>query len=102
MDIHENARTTRHGRMLMIERLHAGWPVAADPRTQRQIDVRSAGSVATRHRSELYQRPKPAAPPHARAALPANGNEIGSDPFKQTTSLTRARRSQDLLRIGRT
>ena len=23
MDIHENARTTRHSRMLMIERLHA-------------------------------------------------------------------------------
>ena len=29
MDIHENARTTRHGRMPMIERLHAGWSVAA-------------------------------------------------------------------------
>jgi transposase InsO family protein len=29
MDIHENARTTRHGRMLIIERLHVGWSVAA-------------------------------------------------------------------------
>ena len=29
MDVHENARTTRHSRMLMIERLRAGWPVAA-------------------------------------------------------------------------
>ena len=29
MDIHENARTTRHGRMLMIERLQTGWSVAA-------------------------------------------------------------------------
>ncbi len=29
MDIHENARTTRHGRMLIIERLQAGWSVAA-------------------------------------------------------------------------
>ena len=29
MDIHDNARTTRHGRMLMIERLHAGWTVPA-------------------------------------------------------------------------
>lgn len=29
MDVHENARTTRHGRMLMIERLHAGWSVPA-------------------------------------------------------------------------
>jgi transposase-like protein len=29
MDIHENARTTRHGRMLIIERLRAGWSVAS-------------------------------------------------------------------------
>jgi transposase InsO family protein len=29
MDIHENARTTRHGRMLMIGRLQAGWSVTA-------------------------------------------------------------------------
>lgn len=29
MDVHDNARTTRHGRMLMIERLRAGWSVAA-------------------------------------------------------------------------
>jgi transposase InsO family protein len=29
MDIHENARTTRHSRMLMIERLAAGWSVGA-------------------------------------------------------------------------
>jgi transposase InsO family protein len=29
MDIHDNARTTRHSRMLMIERLASGWSVAA-------------------------------------------------------------------------
>jgi hypothetical protein len=29
VDFDENARTTRRGRMLMIERLQAGWPVAA-------------------------------------------------------------------------
>lgn len=29
MDIHQNARTTRYGRMLMIERLQAGWSVPA-------------------------------------------------------------------------
>ena len=29
MDVHENARTTRHSRMLMIERLAAGWSVGA-------------------------------------------------------------------------
>ena len=28
MDVHENARTTRHSRMLMIERLQAGWTPA--------------------------------------------------------------------------
>lgn len=27
MDMHENARTTRHSRMLMIDRLHDGWTV---------------------------------------------------------------------------
>jgi transposase InsO family protein len=29
MDIHKNARTTPHSRMLMIERLSQGWPIAA-------------------------------------------------------------------------
>ena len=29
MDIHENARTTRHSRMLMIERLRCGWSIGA-------------------------------------------------------------------------
>jgi len=29
MDVHENARTTPHSRMLMVERLAAGWTVAA-------------------------------------------------------------------------
>ena len=28
MDVHENARTASHGRMLLIERLQAGWSVA--------------------------------------------------------------------------
>ena len=43
MDIHENARTTPRSRMLMIERLEAGWTVAAvaaaiavDPKTVRK------------------------------------------------------------------
>src|SRR5438128_2105013 len=43
MDIHENARTTPHSRMLMIERLRSGWTAAAvadaqgvDPRTVRK------------------------------------------------------------------
>ena len=29
MDIHDNARTTRHSRMLMVQRLASGWSVAA-------------------------------------------------------------------------
>ena len=29
MDIHDNARTTRHSRMLLIERLASGWSVTA-------------------------------------------------------------------------
>jgi transposase len=28
MDIHENARTTRHSRMLMVQRLASGWTAA--------------------------------------------------------------------------
>ena len=28
MDTHDNARTTRHSRMLMVQRLAGGWPVA--------------------------------------------------------------------------
>jgi hypothetical protein len=29
MDVHQNARTTRHGRLLMIRRLADGWSMAA-------------------------------------------------------------------------
>jgi transposase InsO family protein len=34
MDIHDNARTTRHSRMLMVQRLASGWTVAAVARAQ--------------------------------------------------------------------
>jgi transposase InsO family protein len=34
MDIHDNARTTRHSRMLMVQRLAGGWSVAAVARAQ--------------------------------------------------------------------
>lgn len=43
MDVHQNARTTRHSRMLMVERLATGWSVSSvaaafgvDPRTVRK------------------------------------------------------------------
>ncbi len=34
MDVHENARTTRHSRMLMVQRLASGWTPAAVARAQ--------------------------------------------------------------------
>ena len=34
MDIHDNARTTRHSRMLMVQRLASGWSVAAVAQAQ--------------------------------------------------------------------
>jgi transposase InsO family protein len=34
MDIHDNARSTRHGRSLMVERLAQGWSIAAVARSQ--------------------------------------------------------------------
>src|SRR5688572_17706027 len=49
MDVHENARTTPHRRQLMVERLAAGWTVAAvagsfgvDPKTVRNWCCRHA------------------------------------------------------------
>ena len=53
MDIHENARTTPHSRMLMIQRLQAGWTVAnvaealgVTPKTVRKWRDRFAGEGA--------------------------------------------------------
>jgi hypothetical protein len=33
VEVHKNARTTPHGRRLMIRRLNEGWTVAAVPAT---------------------------------------------------------------------
>ena len=53
MDTHDNARTTRHSRMLMVQRLAGGWPVAGvaqalgvTPRTVRKWRDRYAGDGA--------------------------------------------------------
>ncbi len=60
MDVHQNARTTPHSRMLMIERLQAGWSVPAvaaafgvDPKTVRKWRDRYAaeGRAGLRDRS---------------------------------------------------
>ena len=63
--MHQNARTTRHSRMLMIERLRSGWPVAAvaaalgvDPKTVRKWRDRYAaeGAAGLRDRSSRPHR----------------------------------------------
>jgi transposase InsO family protein len=51
MDIHENARTTPRSRMLMIERLEAGWPVAAVAEAF-GVDARTVRKWRERYRVE--------------------------------------------------
>lgn len=60
MDVHENARTTPHSRLLMVQRLNAGWSVSAVaaaygvcPRTVRKWRdrFRSEGESGVRDRS---------------------------------------------------
>ena len=51
MDIHENARTTPHSRMLMIERLEAGWTVSAVAGAQ-GIDGKTVRKWRERYRVE--------------------------------------------------
>jgi hypothetical protein len=51
MDIHDNARTTRHSRMLMMQRLASGWTVAAVAAAQVVSGKTCAsGATATRQR----------------------------------------------------
>ena len=65
MDAHENARTTPHGRLLIVARLAAGWTVAAvaaaigtTPRTVRTWRDRFAaeGEAGLRDRSSRPHR----------------------------------------------
>jgi len=51
MDMHDNARTTRHSRMLMVRRLAGGWSVAAVARAQ-GISPRTVRKWRDRHASE--------------------------------------------------
>jgi transposase InsO family protein len=76
MDAHENARTTPHSRMLIVERLAAGWTVAAvaaalgtSPRTVRKWRDRFAaeGQPGLRDRSSRPHR----SPPRLSAATQA-------------------------------
>lgn len=51
MDVHENARTTAHGRRLMVERLARGWTVAAVAAAF-GVDARTARKWRDRHAAE--------------------------------------------------
>lgn len=76
MDVHKNARTTPHSRMLMVERVRSGWSVASvasahgvDPRTVRKWWARHAneGEAGLRDRSSRPHR----SPQRLSAALEA-------------------------------
>ena len=80
MDIHDNARTTRHSRMLMIERLASGWSVAAvaaaqgvTPKTVRKWRDRYAteGEAGLTDRSSRPHRSPRRLPEPAQAAIVA-------------------------------
>ena len=51
MDIHDNARSTRHSRMLMVRRLRSGWTVAAVARAQ-GVSPRTVRKWRDRHATE--------------------------------------------------
>jgi transposase InsO family protein len=80
MDVHENARTTPHSRILIVERLPAGWTVAAvaaalgtSPRTVRKWRDRFAaeGKPGLRDRSSRPHRSLSRLPPVAEAEIAA-------------------------------
>lgn len=80
MDVHENARTTVHSRMLMVERLRSGWSVAqvaaaqgVDPRTVRKWRARHAseGEAGLRDRSSRPHSSPNRTAPAAEAAIEA-------------------------------
>jgi transposase InsO family protein len=96
MDIHDNARTTRHSRMLMIQRLASGWSVAAvaaaqgvSPKTARKWRDRyaAAGEAGLVDRSSRPHRsPRRLAAPveteivalrHERLSGPAIARRLG-------------------------
>jgi transposase len=51
MDVHRNARTTRHGRLLLIRRLPEGWSVAAVAAAM-GVDARTVRKLRDRHAAE--------------------------------------------------
>jgi len=96
MDIHDNARTTRHSRMLMVQRLASGWTVATvaaaqgvSPRTVRKWRDRytAEGEAGLADRSSRPRRsPRRLAAPreaeiialrHDRLSSPAIARRLG-------------------------
>jgi transposase InsO family protein len=96
MDIHDNARTTRHSRMLMVQRLTSGWTVAVvaaaqgvSPKTVRKWRDRYAaeGEVGLADRSSRpHHSPRQLAAPiateivtlrHERLSSPAIARRLG-------------------------
>ena len=68
MDIHDNARTTRHSRMLIVRRLAGGWGVAAVAQAQ-GVTAKTVRKWRDRHASEgaagLFDRSsRPHSSPH--------------------------------------
>ncbi len=58
MNIHHNARTTLHGRMLMIERLAGGW-IKARVAAAFGVDPRTVHKWLTRYRQGDYNTNRP-------------------------------------------
>ena len=88
MDIHDNARTTRHSRMLMVQRLASGWTVAAvaaaqgvSPKTVRKWRDRHAaeGEAGLADRSSRPHRsPRRLAAPIATAIVALRHERLSS------------------------
>lgn len=103
MDSHENARTTRHSRMLMIQRLQAGWAVTAlarafgvTPKAVRKwrdrFDVEGAAGLAERS-SRPHRTP-------SRLAEPAEAKIEGLRRTRMTGPAIARRTGRPLSTIG--
>jgi hypothetical protein len=57
MDIHKNARTTPHSRMLMVQRLASGWTVAAVAAAALALDLIAPGHLPTQRERLLVGHP---------------------------------------------
>ena len=108
MDIHENARTTRHSRMLMVQRLAAGWSVATVA-TALGVTARTVRKWRDRHAPLLhdYNTARPHAalagkPPISRLT---GDNLLGSDssgrPWRRRNGSSRPSTASGPCRCGK-